>query len=163
MSRPLPGEGFSQSEFNKVGDILGIPLYSVAANLPSEIGGAESGHWIQSGDPIKRVKKGEIGYSIGANPCAIVVAIDRNNGIWVYHHILMSRLSNDEERILANTFGGIAGVGTESLNSLKRILQQRNIKIIPSLDSEADFNVAVVLKKIRDIPFGIHYGYGLSL
>ena len=154
----LHGEGYRPSEFTHRGKILNYDLYLVGADLPAEIGGSEESVKVEMGD-LRKVKKNEVAYSVGANPCMIVVPIMKNGGIWLLHSYGPYPDSN-QEKLIKKAIGGIAGGSPKQLGEYSGIFAEKNIRSIRSLDPDADFNVSIVRRKIRDIPSGIHYGYG---
>lgn len=157
MGSPLPGESFFPIEFTRMSNIFGYELYSVYSYVPRDIGEAESGHKVEMGDCIK-VKKHGVAYSIGANPCLIVVAIARERTPYLLH-TNGEALDHVQIETIEKAVGGIAGGGPEMIREYADLLNKHGIKIIRSYDPEADFNVAVVRRKISDIPQGIHYSY----
>lgn len=104
-------------------------------------------------------------YSIGANPCNIAVAINRDGIPIVMHSGGGTWGQNAVETISAAT-EGVVGGGKETMEENKKLYARGSIEEVPPPTEGADFNIILTLKDIEldashKIPKGLYISYDL--
>ena len=156
MIGPPPGEGFGQHEFHPQGSLLGVNLYSVKDRIIEHIGDAEMGFEVDLEEEIYPIKGNSVYFTYGANPCLAGVLFDKKKKLWIFHN---SHLSDEQVAAINNCIGGIVGGGLWAIDEYSYLLKESKANVITPTVTSSSFGIAVVTKKVKDVPVGIFYGY----